>query len=82
MLPLETLPTSIDCDLLEDASDLTSGWNAARCCERIDRFSSMGVKMLPPLRGGAFLTAVSKRGGWRALSTGSGFGLDSMGAGG
>jgi len=33
LLPLEALPASIDWDLLDGASDLTSGrLNAARCC--------------------------------------------------
>lgn len=76
MLGLDTLPTSIDWDLLDGASDFGSGWNAAKCCDRIDRFSSMGVKMLPPLRG-ACLILVSRSGGWRGLSTNSGFTLGS-----
>lgn len=55
-LVLETLPTSIDCDRLAAGSDLMSGaLKAARCCERIDRFSSIGVKMLARARCGCFL---------------------------
>jgi hypothetical protein len=82
LLPLETPPTSIDWDLPDGASGFTSGWKAAKCCDRMDLFSSIGVNMLPPLRGGAFLMTVSRSRGWRVLSTGSGFGLDSIGAGG
>lgn len=54
------LPISSECDRLEDDSVFTSGWNAAKCCESMDRFSSIGVKMLPPFRGGCFLMAVSR----------------------
>lgn len=80
LLPLETLPTSIDWDLLDWPSDFISGWNAAKCCERMDRLSSMGVNMLPPLRGACFLILVSSRRGWRALSTSSCLCLGSPGA--
>lgn len=76
LLPLDTLPTSIDCDLPGVSDFGGSGLKAARCCDRIDRFSSMGVKMLPPLRG-ACLILVSRSGGWRGRSTSSGFTLGS-----
>ncbi len=36
---------------------LASPWNTARCWEKMERFSSMGVKMLPCLRCGSFLIA-------------------------
>lgn len=80
----ETEPTSTDCARLPFAPDSSLRPEAkdARCCDRIDRFSSMGVKMLCCLRCGIFLMAdaVSRK-GWCGLSElGSGFG--SMGAGG
>lgn len=76
LLLLETLPTSIEWDLLDDASDSGSGWNAARCRDKIDRFpSSMGVKMLP--RGACLILVSRPRRGWRGLSTNSDLGLGS-----
>ena len=36
---------------------LASPWNTARCWEKMERFSSIGVKMLPCLRCGNFLIA-------------------------
>lgn len=81
LLFLGTLPASIECDRLPAISDFASGWKASKCCERIDRFSSIGVNMLPPLRAGCFLMLVSRRSGCRALSTGSGLGFGSMGTG-
>ena len=75
---LDTLPTSIDCDRLTPPSEV--GSKAARCWERIDRFSSMGVKMLARARCGCFLMAVSSKRACRPV--GSGLALGSTGAGG
>lgn len=85
-----TLETSIDCERLfgsffiRDSVLIRSGSAAkdARCCERMDLFSSMGVKMLCCLRCGCRLMAseVFSR-GTRGRS-GGGAALGSTGAGG
>lgn len=54
----EAVGASKDCDLFPFASFLT--WDsakAARCCDKTDRFSSIGVKMLCCFRCGSFLMA-------------------------
>jgi hypothetical protein len=47
---LDTLPTSIDCDLVDAAASFLDVSAAevelAQCCESMDRLSSMGVKIL------------------------------------
>lgn len=57
--------------------------NEARCCDRIDRFSSIGVKMLCDLRCGSFLMAESVlSSGGCGRSMGSDFGITGGGGGG
>ena len=81
----DTLPTSIDCDLLLAVeSSEGSGWNAARCRDSIEPLSSMGVKMLLCcfLAVGSFFTSVVSSGGWTGRSSCAGSGFMSIGAGG
>jgi hypothetical protein len=67
-----TFPESTDCDRLlplpslflvlgppedEDSALTDSPRKAARCCDRMDRLSSMGVNMLYCLRCGSFFTS-------------------------
>lgn len=80
----EMAPTSTDCARLPPASSFTLRGSPkdAKCCDRMDRFSSMGVNMLCCLRCGSFLMAefTSRRGLPDRSGLGSGFG--SIGAGG
>jgi hypothetical protein len=75
--------TSSECERLAP-SDLTAAsmlLKARKWRSSMPPPSSMGVKMLPPLRGGILLTPVSSRGGCRGLSTIPSV-LGSIGAGG
>jgi hypothetical protein len=56
----DTAPTSTDCDRCTlSAFMVWSEEKEAKCCWRIDRFSSIGVKMLCCFRCGSFLIAES-----------------------
>ena len=59
LLPLLVLLSK---DPNNDDDGVSSGANKEKCCDRIDRFSSIGVNRLcPPLRVGSFLAGPGAR---------------------